>query len=60
MRRIEDILEVTAIVIGTLFLLVYIVESIHKNAWLLFAILAIGAIAMGAAIHQTIKEHKKK
>lgn len=60
MRRIVDIIEVACCIIGVLFCLVYVVESLHNNAWILLGVMLVGLIAMAGVICQIIRERKER
>ena len=60
MKRIVDIIEVSCIIVGILFCLVYVVESLHANAWILFGIMLVGLIAMAGVVCQIIRERKER
>lgn len=60
MRRIVDIIEVACCIIGVLFCLVYVVESLHNNAWLLMGVMLVGLIAMAGVVCQIIRERKER
>ena len=60
MKRIVDIIEVACIIVGILFCLVYVVESLHNNAWILFGIMLVGLIAMAGVVCQIIRERKER
>lgn len=60
MRRIIDIIEVACCIIGVLFCLVYVVESLHNNAWLLMGVMLVGLIAMAGVVCQIIRERKER
>lgn len=60
MKRIVDIIEVACIIVGILFCLVYLVESMHANAWILFGIMLVGLIAMAGVVCQIIRERKER
>ena len=60
MRRVVDIIEVACCIIGVLFCLVYVVESLHNNAWILFGIMLVGLIAMAGVVCQIIRERKER
>ena len=60
MRRIIDIVEVACCIIGVLFCLVYVVESLHNNAWILFGVMLVGLIAIAGVVCQIIRERKER
>ena len=60
MRRFVDIIEVACCIIGVLFCLVYVVESMHANAWLLMGVMLVGLIAMAGVVCQIIRERKER
>lgn len=60
MRRFVDIIEVACCIIGVLFCLVYVVESLHNNAWLLMGVMLVGLIAMAGVVCQIIRERKER
>lgn len=60
MRKIEDIIEVVAIIVAMLFFLIYTVESAVHGSWLLFLIFGVGVFAVVMAIRQTIRERNHK
>ena len=60
MRRFIDIIEVACCIIGVLFCLVYVVESLHNNAWILFGVMLVGLIAMAGVVCQIIRERKER
>ena len=60
MKRLVDIIEVACIIVGILFCLVYVVESMHNNAWILFGIMLVGLIAMAGVVCQIIRERKER
>ena len=60
MKKIVDIIEVACIIVGILFCLVYVVESMHANAWILFGIMLVGLIAMAGVVCQIIRERKER
>ena len=60
MRRFVDIIEVVCCIIGVLFCLVYVVESLHNNAWILFGVMLVGLIAMAGVVCQIIRERKER
>ena len=60
MRRVVDIIEVACCIIGVLFCLVYVVESLHNNAWILFGVMLVGLIAMAVVVCQIIRERKER
>lgn len=60
MRRFVDIIEVACCIIGILFCLVYVVESLHNNAWILFGVMLVGLIAMAGVVCQIIRERKER
>lgn len=60
MRRVIDIIEVACCIIGVLFCLVYVVESLHNNAWILFGVMLVGLIAMAGVVCQIIRERKER
>lgn len=60
MRRFVDIIEVACCIIGVLFCLVYVVESLHNNAWILFGAMLVGLIAMAGVVCQIIRERKER
>lgn len=60
MRRIVDIIEVACCIIGVLFCLVYVVESLHNNAWILLGVMLVGLIAMAGVVCQIIRERKER
>lgn len=60
MRRFVDIIEVACCIIGVMFCLVYVVESLHNNAWILFGVMLVGLIAMAGVVCQIIRERKER
>lgn len=60
MRRFVDVIEVACCIIGVLFCLVYVVESLHNNAWILFGVMLVGLIAMAGVVCQIIRERKER
>ena len=60
MRRFVDIIEVACCIIGVLFCLVYVVESLNNNAWILFGVMLVGLIAMAGVVCQIIRERKER
>lgn len=60
MRRFVDIIEVACCIIGVLFCLVYVVESLHNNAWILFGVMLVGLVAMAGVVCQIIRERKER
>lgn len=60
MRRFVDIIEVACCIIGVLFCLVYVVESLHNNAWILLGVMLVGLIAMAGVVCQIIRERKER
>lgn len=60
MKRMVDIIEVTCIIVGILFCLVYVVESLHANAWILLGVMLVGLIAMAGVVCQIIRERKER
>lgn len=60
MRKLVDIVEVACCIIGVLFCLVYVVESLHNNAWILFGVMLVGLIAMAGVVCQIIRERKER
>lgn len=60
MRRVVDIIEVACCIIGVLFCLVYVVESLHNNAWILFGVMLVGLVAMAGVVCQIIRERKER
>ena len=60
MRRFVDIIEVACCIIGVLFCLVYVVESLHNNAWILFGVMLVGLIAMAGVVCQIIRERNER
>ena len=59
MKRVFSILEIVCCIVGILFCLVYVVESMHANAWILFGIMLVGLIAMAGVVCQIIRERKE-
>ena len=60
MRKLVDIIEVACCIIGVLFCLVYVVESLHNNAWILLGVMLVGLIAMAGVVCQIIRERKER
>lgn len=60
MKRVFSILEIVCCIVGILFCLVYVVESLHNNAWILFWIMLVGLIAMAGVVCQIIRERKER
>lgn len=60
MRKLVDIIEVACCIIGFLFCLVYVVESLHNNAWILLGVMLVGLIAMAGVVCQIIRERKER
>lgn len=60
MKRVFSILEIVCCIVGILFCLVYVVESMHANAWILFGIMIVGLIAMAGVVCQIIRERKDR
>lgn len=60
MRKLVDIIEVACCIIGVLFCLVYVVESLHNNAWILFGVMLVGLVAMAGVVCQIIRERKER
>lgn len=60
MKRVFSILEIVCCIVGILFCLVYVVESMHANAWILFGIMLVGLIAMAGVVCQIIRERKER
>lgn len=60
MKRVFSILEIVCCIVGILFCLVYVVESMHANAWILFGIMIVGLIAMAGVVCQIIRERKER
>ena len=60
MKRVFSILEIVCCIVGILFCLVYVVESLHANAWILFGIMLVGLIAMAGVVCQIIRERKER
>lgn len=60
MKRVVDIIEVACIIVGILFCLVYVVESLHANAWILLGVMLVGLIAMAGVVCQIIRERKER
>lgn len=60
MRKLVDIIEVACCIIGVLFCLVYVIESLHNNAWILFGVMLVGLIAMAGVVCQIIRERKER
>lgn len=60
MKRVFSILEIVCCIIGVLFCLVYVVESLHNNAWILFGVMLVGLIAMAGVVCQIIRERKER
>ena len=60
MKRVFSILEIVCCIVGILFCLVYVVESLHNNAWILFGIMLVGLIAMAGVVCQIIRERKER
>lgn len=60
MKRLFSILEIVCCIVGILFCLVYVVESLHNNAWLLMGIMLVGLIAMAGVVCQIIRERKER
>lgn len=60
MKRLFSILEIVCCIVGILFCLVYVVESLHNNAWILMGIMLVGLIAMAGVVCQIIRERKER
>lgn len=60
MKRVFSILEIVCCIVGILFCLVYVVESMHANAWILFGVMLVGLIAMAGVVCQIIRERKER
>ena len=60
MRKLVDIIEVACCIIGVLFCLVYVVESLHNNAWILLGVMLVGLVAMAGVVCQIIRERKER
>ena len=60
MKRVFSILEIVCCIVGILFCLVYVAESLHANAWLLMGIMLVGLIAMAGVVCQIIRERKER
>lgn len=60
MKRVFSILEIVCCIVGILFCLVYVVESLHANAWILFGVMLVGLIAMAGVVCQIIRERKER
>lgn len=60
MKRVFSILEIGCCIVGILFCLVYVVESMHNNAWILMGVMLVGLIAMAGVVCQIIRERKER
>lgn len=60
MKMVFSILEIVCCIVGILFCLVYVVESLHNNAWILFGVMLVGLIAMAGIVCQIIRERKER